>query len=932
MITDGQKTSLLISSQLPEFIRDNPDYDKFVVFLQAYYEWMEENGNVTERSKNILSYKDIDRTSSEFLQYYINDFLPYFPKDSLIDEQTAIKIAKQLYSSKGTPASYKFLFKVLFGSDFDYFYTKDSVLRASDAQWYVAKSLRLATTDPRFLSIQNYRLFGETSKSIATVENTVLTGSKTEVFISNIERLFESGEFIRVVDNNNQDVLINGQTLRAKVVGQLSSIKISPKYRGLFYKPGDPVIVSGGLNSNTGIGAIAEVGTVTKGSIQNIVTLTGGLGYTPDPTTTIEITNAPGAVAVVSSLVPDANTVANVSFIPTQTIDPRKYITLGASNYVFPNYPNANANTKLSDAFSFTSFSTYPISTLLVLNGGGGISSLPQVTAVSRYVSETDYGNLKSLGILGPIQIGNGGLGYQNNDTILITGGSGYGAYANVVSVSSANGKILKVGFKAQGNYPVGGMGYRADALPTLSVSSANVNASGAVLYVTGILGDGATFSPVTDRAGSISTINILDPGEDYSGTPNVSLKVQDIVVSNVSITDLPQKGEIAYQGTSISLATYLAKVNNVVEITYDNDPSKSLFVLRVYDYTSTPDTNKTLKFSSSKQVFKLANTAYDSTFNERGIRNYGDGKARANASFLNGLVISQGQYLNEQGQPSSFSVLQSKDYNNFTYQINVEKEISKYRDILLNLLHPTGTKIIGRYVGKANASFNMFGVEGFATGYPLSHYTGYLASSATMVTDFTNKSNNIVTFNNLAGANIASFIFTGSRGSNTIIEIKPTNGPNVYSEVISINAAANTITLKDNVWLTFANVANVSVQTGTNTINILSLTGAYDFVNGGLYSNTSNYLRDIVFVGDTIKLANNATLTVQSINYDTKVIRTTTNIANNVTSPLMSVQRPINTTQVRLFGLVGTQYIPELITENNQTITTENGQIILIS
>ena len=53
-MTDN-KTSLLIPYQLPEFIRDNPDYEKFVLFLQSYYEWMEQNNNVIDRSKNILN-------------------------------------------------------------------------------------------------------------------------------------------------------------------------------------------------------------------------------------------------------------------------------------------------------------------------------------------------------------------------------------------------------------------------------------------------------------------------------------------------------------------------------------------------------------------------------------------------------------------------------------------------------------------------------------------------------------------------------------------------------------------------------------------------------------------------------------------------------------------------------------------------------------
>ena len=99
MITNDQKTSLLIDSQLPEFVRDNPDYKNFKLFLTAYYEWMEQNGKVTERTKNLLNYKDIDSTTNEFLDYFTNDFLPYFPQDVLIDKQKAVKIARELYQT-----------------------------------------------------------------------------------------------------------------------------------------------------------------------------------------------------------------------------------------------------------------------------------------------------------------------------------------------------------------------------------------------------------------------------------------------------------------------------------------------------------------------------------------------------------------------------------------------------------------------------------------------------------------------------------------------------------------------------------------------------------------------------------------------------------------------------------------------------------------
>jgi hypothetical protein len=708
MLNSNQKTSLLIPSQLPAFVRDNPDYSNFVLFLQAYYEWMEQNNGVTEGSKNLLTYDDIDTTTTEFLNYFTNDFLPYFPQDALIDKAKAVKIARQLYGSKGTPASYQFLFRTLYDSDFDLFYTKDAVFKASAGIWYVAKSLKLSTIDPNFLSIQNYRLFGETTKSIATVENTVKVGTKTEVFISNIERLFQSGEFVRVVDNANQTVLFNGQPLRAKVVGQISQININPNFRGSLYQPGDPVVVYGGLNSNTGIGASATVGTTTKGSISRINVLTGGYGYTTAPNTIIQILNGGGATAVVGSLNPDPALQANVALIPKDTIDLKRYIDIGNTNYHFSNIAVSNVNTKLIDAFSFDAFTTYPISSILVTNGGGGITQIPSVSAISSYPDDTQtIPNLKTLGILAPIKINNGGQGYVANDKIVFSGGSGYGAYANVIQVDT-NGQILNIEYvSGANNYILGGMGYRPDALPIVSVNSANTQANGAELFVPGILGDGATFSAVTDRAGAIQTISISNYGEDYIATPNVSLKIQDVLVQGVNVGNLPQKDYAIYQGSNVTNSSYLAYVESINLLIPNNDPTLSVFVLRVYNYNSNPNPALPLIVNGTNITLTMANFAYDPTYSAQGVKTYGDGTAKATAKFLNGLTISGGQYLNTQGQPSGFDVLQSTKYNNYTYQITVEKEIAKYRDILLNLLHPTGMQIIGRYAIKAEAKFN---------------------------------------------------------------------------------------------------------------------------------------------------------------------------------------------------------------------------------
>ena len=157
MIPNDYKTSIRIPSQLPEFIRDDVNYETFVAFVEAYYEWLElantANANttiastsgegVTYATKNLSNYSDVDSTLDGFLKYYINDFLPYFPEDALADKTKVLKIAKQLYQTKGTPASYKLLFRLLYNSSAELLMTGDLVFRASAGNWYVPKYLKI---------------------------------------------------------------------------------------------------------------------------------------------------------------------------------------------------------------------------------------------------------------------------------------------------------------------------------------------------------------------------------------------------------------------------------------------------------------------------------------------------------------------------------------------------------------------------------------------------------------------------------------------------------------------------------------------------------------------------------------------------------------------------------------------------------------------
>jgi hypothetical protein len=291
---------------------------------------------------------------------------------------------------------------------------------------------------------------------------------------------------------------------------------------------------------------------------------------------------------------------------------------------------------------------------------------------------------------------------------------------------------------------------------------------------------------------------------------------------------------------------------------------------------------NESYSLNISNSYASTITTQYAGINSQRyanGVITYGDGTATGFATFLNGLTLGTGQYLDSTGQPSSFDVLQNINYNNYTYQITLEKEIAKYRTALLNLLHPTGMKVIGRFAMKSNNDFDISISDALQTGNTLYHFTANVDSAATISSngDFNQLSSNVVSFSSLPWSGIANLanIFT----TNTTISFVNQANDSFYGIVNTVNTLANTVTLKNNVWLSMINVARGSAVSGNNTINISNVyTSSYNLFNNGNYS-SNNPIVDIIQVGDFIKLNNEVKL-VTSINYTTKVLT----LANNFT------------------------------------------------
>jgi len=118
--------SSVVSRQIPEFIRE--DYPTFVSFVEAYYEYLQDQG------VDLSSARDIDKTLDEFVLEFKKELAHNLPQIQG-DERFILSHIKDQYLAKGSESSYKLLFRLLFGKKVELTYPGTQMLRASDGRW-----------------------------------------------------------------------------------------------------------------------------------------------------------------------------------------------------------------------------------------------------------------------------------------------------------------------------------------------------------------------------------------------------------------------------------------------------------------------------------------------------------------------------------------------------------------------------------------------------------------------------------------------------------------------------------------------------------------------------------------------------------------------------------------------------------------------------
>lgn len=599
MAVDLEKISYLIERQVPEFVRD--DYPKFVSFLKAYYEFLEnaqgtEKNDLITKSKELKYVSDVDQSLDDFEDHFFDTYLNLLPKDIAINKAFLIKNILPFYLSKGSEDSFKFLFSLLYGEEIQLQYPRDNILRASDGKWIKEKIIRIfddiyslhdgdGSTQEFILAqsvskddisvyiddvlqtsgynvnsnvnklifdvapidgsairvlynsfditlIENRKITGNTSSAYAIVEKTgksVRYGKNYfQLFIDDktLKGIFDNSEKIKSDIIGLNDTLIS---LELTARSELDSINIIDG--GADYNIGDSVVISGSPITP----ARAIVSEIVSGTVDNVSVTYGGSGFQVNNTVSAEGYANTVFNAYVFLVDTSGTKSANTLNVTTDIIAPFSSTLLSATDYGFPASvdPAENTTTVIANALSTLTLTNLGPITQVEVNQSY-ITVNPTLNANSPTVNGSIQ--LVDLGIIGRIEINNGGLNYQVGDLLTFTNQPnvyvGFGANAQVATVN-ANGTITGITINS------GGGGYRQTAVPTLNVSSAN--GTGANLTVSSVMGDGEILQTVYNGlpVGQIIAIKILDGGAGYAYVPLIDLtgKGNGQATANAAIT-----------------------------------------------------------------------------------------------------------------------------------------------------------------------------------------------------------------------------------------------------------------------------------------------------------------------------------------------------------------------------------------------------------
>jgi hypothetical protein len=743
------KTSILVAQQVPEYISD--EYPLFISFLEAYYEFMEEaqgsqKNNVLTLSKNMRYVSDVDASIGAFEKSFFNNFASLIPRDVEVNKETLIKNVLPLYITRGNEKSFKLLFRLLFNDEVDVILPKNNVLRVSDGRWTVDNLLKLETdirstytgtgSNNTFILAQqvdsdavevyvndvlktintdytirkesrklvfnsapasntaikvvyddfdvtllnNRKITGQTSGATAIIESAskrIITdrlnfGLPFELIIDKktLSGIFTNGEQVitDIIDPNGTKI-----TLVADTFSILTSILVTGS--GASYNVGDIVTILGGGATSA---ATAEVESVTAGLTNRIVVNYGGAGFST--ASLISSSNTPGNSFLTGAIdgVDTSGANTNITFLVNDDIiNTYSNITLSAADYGFPAQvipAGENINTRIFDALSTLTITDLgPITNAVILFSNTSVNTAILDAEGSRYLLGSTIYDIKSFRAVGRIDVYNGGTNYKVGDEIIFgpnaSGTYGYGAAAAVTEVAGS-GTITKI--KVQSQRVAGTANVLNNSIIVVGTGTAFGSELGVGDKIT-IRSQERFINAVTSS--TTATVNAAFSFSDgtvwSNNSPIGSLSrgvVGGINYTQGSFPNVTVSASSGGSGANIAITSLMGDGERLTALT-DSVPGQIL----------------TIKVTSGGVGYQY--------IPQVDLRNYGDGSATATAQVGNSYSTLSGRWTTSDSiLSSSERKLQGSDYYvDYSYITSSLTEFTRYKDVLRQLLHPSG-------------------------------------------------------------------------------------------------------------------------------------------------------------------------------------------------------------------------------------------------
>lgn len=504
--------SNLVESQFPSFYQE--DGPNFILFMKAYYEWMEESGNPIHEARNLFDYRDIDNTLESFLEHFQKKYLYGIPFKVISNKRFLLKHILDVYRSKGTIQCYRLLFRLIYDEDIDIYLPGRDMLRVSDGTWVEPKYLEVSDTEIS-PTLRGKTIYGVISGTTATVENFIQESYNQDIvdiiFISNI--LPVGGDF-----EINEPILVVGQIPNKEniekapvVLGSLNSLDITAGGQNFVVGDVVKIVYKDPLTdeiSSYGVDGLVKVTSLRSalGTV-NFNLISGGFGFMANAETFayrgVDDITGNGASFAVGSISSQQNITYNTDLICNYS-----QINIDSTSYTFPGNASANLTSTMGSCFQFANDYFGEVATLSNIKIGNNYTSAGNAFIRSVQTSLPLQGNVvynsNHVKVFSVSQSGNAS-GYNNNDVVVVRNNDGGTNAVITFTTNSSGGNLV---------FTISNPGTAFTTLtPNLSINSSgfgtpsgNSNVSTiAVRFLPYITGDNTVFDVVFANNDAIS-------------------------------------------------------------------------------------------------------------------------------------------------------------------------------------------------------------------------------------------------------------------------------------------------------------------------------------------------------------------------------------------------------------------------------------------